>query len=146
MVSVEEASSYENNRPVKDWYRGKRDPIENGLQANGPIAGEGRDGYVDYDLEMVMIIPEPGAVIVNWLSIVNGFVPPPYDVLWYRIDAVGRATCTDAAEGPEGFNSGSTAEINYLDDSTRRRLGGAGVGWWRRWRLRRRRSCWSRWQ
>lgn len=204
---------HERNRPVKDWHRDKRDPIENGLQANGQnaflpnnwhfdvpgywfaggfapygcgmtddivksvnkktkirgkitertlpdglaevhidihvtnspltlfrndemfawldacfgpapelplpdaIAGDGADGAFDYDLEMVMTIPEPGAVIVNWLSIVNGFVPPPYYVSYVRIEGEGTATFSDAAAGGwDGFTPGDTAEVSFSQE------------------------------
>jgi hypothetical protein len=206
-------ADHDKNRPVEDWHRDKRDPIEKSLQANGqnaylpnfwtfevpgywfaggfapygcgmtddivksvegktkikgkisertlpdglaevhvdiqvrnspltlfrneemfgwldacfgpapelplpaPIAGEGADGSFDYDLEMVMTIPEPGAVIKNWLSIENGFVPPPYYVSYVRIEGQGAGTFTDAvAGGWDGFTPGDTAEFRYLSE------------------------------
>jgi hypothetical protein len=78
-----------------------------------PIAGDGHDGSWDYELRIGVIIPEPGAVIKNWLSIANGFVQFPYELTGeFEMHAEGWATFTDAVAGrPSGFQPGDTAHI-----------------------------------
>ena len=90
------------------------------LPLPNPIAGEGSDGYWDYELEIGMIIPEPGAVIKHWLSVLFGFVPPPYELTGdFRIEAEGEATFTDDVAGsPEGFEPGETAHITLFHEVT----------------------------
>lgn len=86
-----------------------------------PIAGAGPDGYWDYTLHIEMIIPEPGAVIKHWLSVLFGFLQPlPYELTGnYKFTAEGEATFTDAVAGsPEGFEPGETARIVMVSKFT----------------------------